>query len=138
MDSQDTWISNHQLEGNLIATVFIVEDEELLLELYTAILTRAGHNVIGVAINGAEAILKLQQLKTPPHIIIMDHRMPIMDGLTATLELKRLLPSCKILFISADYRIEARTCKAGADLFITKPVELEKLLTAVHQLVGHS
>lgn len=90
---------------------------------------------MGVAFNGAEAIEKICQCGVRPELIIMDHRMPVMDGLTATQELKRLCPSCKILFISADDTVRTRTFKAGADRFLTKPVSLEKLLTAVRQLV---
>ncbi len=121
-----------------IVTVFIVEDEEILHKLYKAILVQAGHRVVGVALNGIEAIAKLQRLKHPPHIIIVDHRMPVMDGLSVISELKRLLPSCKILFISADFTVKTRTSKAGADLFITKPFSMEKLLTAVGQLANQS
>ncbi len=115
-----------------MVSVFIVDDEELVHQIYKAILALAGHRVIGVAYNGFEAIEKLKQLKPPPHIVIMDHRMPQMDGISATSELKRVLPFCKILFISADCKM--RTSEAGADLFLTKPVSLEGLLDAVHQL----
>jgi CheY-like chemotaxis protein len=117
-----------------MVSVFIVDDEELIHRIYTSILSLAGHRVIGNAHNGVEAITKLKELKPPPYLIIMDHRMPLMDGLSATSKLKKFLPTSKILFISADYRMKTRTNDAGADMFLTKPVSLEELLAAVHQL----
>ena len=122
----------------MIATVFIVEDEALLHQVYEAILAQGGHQVVGVAFNGAEAIEKILQLDSEPNIIIMDHRMPVMDGLTATKELKRKLQRCLIVFISADETVKGASLEAGADLFIVKPVGLATLLNAVSALTPTS
>lgn len=89
---------------------------------------------MGVAFNGAMALEKVSQLEPKPSIIIMDHRMPVMDGLAATKELKRRFPSCLIIFISADETVRAATLKAGVDLFMIKPVGIAALLSAVRTL----
>jgi two-component system chemotaxis response regulator CheY len=102
--------------------------------VYGAILTQGGHEVVGVAFNGVEAIEKISQLKPLPSIIIMDHRMPVMDGLTATKELKQKLPRCQVVFISADETVKQASLKAGAKLFIVKPVGIATLLDAVQSL----
>ncbi len=90
---------------------------------------------MGVAFNGAEAIEKVHKLEPKPDIIIMDHRMPVMDGLTATKELKHKLHSCRIIFISADETVKEASLAAGAALFIVKPVGIAELLKAVNSLV---
>ena len=111
-----------------------MEDEELLHQIYQTILAQGGHRVVGVAFNGAEALEKVYKLEPKPNIIIMDHRMPVMDGLTATKELKRRLPNCLIIFISADETVKAATLEAGVDLFMVKPVGIAALLSAVRTL----
>ena len=111
-----------------------MEDEALLHQIYQTILAQGGHRVVGVAFNGAEALEKVSQLEPKPNIIIMDHRMPVMDGLTATKELKKRLPSCFIVFISADETVKASALEAGVDLFMVKPVGIAALLNAVGTL----
>ncbi len=70
-----------------------------------------------------------------PQLILMDIRMPELDGLTATRRIKSRQPEIKILILSLhDYREEART--AGADAFVSKGESPEQLLGAVTALVG--
>ncbi len=111
-----------------------MEDEALLHQIYGAILEQGGHKVVGVAFHGAEALEKIHKLESKPSIVIMDHRMPVMDGLTATKELKTALPKCLIIFISADETVKTTSLDAGADLFMVKPVGIAALLSAVASL----
>lgn len=62
-----------------------------------------------------------------PEIILMDYRMPVMDGIMATKELKRMDPSCRIIFLSADETAMEAALASGASAFKTKPVRIEEL-----------
>ena len=90
---------------------------------------------VGEAENGAEAIEKVRAW--PPALVIMDLTMPVMDGVSATLLLKRhrattLIP---VLAMSADVTppTPQQALAAGCDEFIAKPVRAEDLLSAIRR-----
>ena len=103
--------------------VLLVEDLVDARELYAQYLTYAGFSVV-TAINGHEAIRLAQLLR--PDIILMDIRLPGMDGLEATAELKRQpeLSRIPVVAITADLSREmaARCRAAGCASFISKPI----------------
>lgn len=103
--------------------VLLVEDLVDSRELYAQYLTYAGFSVV-TAINGHEAIRLAQLLR--PDIILMDIRLPGMDGLEATADLKRQpeLSHIPVVAITADPSKEmaARCQEAGCHSFISKPV----------------
>jgi len=110
--------------------VVIAEDEALPAELLKRMLIRLGHTVVGSAQNGQEALALARELK--PDIVLMDLRMPVMDGWTAAAELARdaLAP---IVVVSAldDRESLEQAVTAGASAFLTKPVreaDLERAL----------
>ena len=114
-----------------MATVLIVDDDSFLHKVLGRILTIGGHQVVGRADDGAEAIEVFAQLNPKPDIILMDHRMPVMNGTTATRELLHMDPSAKILFISADETVKPEAIKAGAIGFLTKPIRSKDLFAAI-------
>ncbi len=65
----------------------------------------------------------------------MDYRMPVMDGIMATKELKRIDSSCHIIFLSADESARDAAMKAGASIFKTKPVRIEELEEAIKKII---
>ena len=103
--------------------VLLVEDRVDSRELYAQYLTLAGFSVV-TAINGHEAISLAQLLK--PDVILMDIRLPGMDGLEATADLKGqpALSHIPVVAITADSSREmADRCRmAGCASFIAKPV----------------
>lgn len=121
-----------------MATIFIVEDEEDLHYIYEALLSVKGHVVIASAFDGDEAIEKYSQLTPKPDIIMMDHRMPKMDGISCTLELKRLCSECKIIFVSADETVRQKALEAGAEVFQVKPIRANELYMIITQLMSAS
>jgi CheY-like chemotaxis protein len=103
--------------------VLLVEDLLDSRELYAQYLTYAGFSVV-TAINGHEAIRLAQLLR--PDIVLMDIRLPGMDGLEATADLKRQpeLAHIPVVAITADSSREmAERCRAaGCAAFIAKPI----------------
>ena len=118
----------------MIAQIFLVDDEEFIIELYRDLLEAKGHTVIGVASDGDEAVRKYKDFGKKPVIVIMDQRMPVKDGVTATEEILRLNPEAKILFGSADLQIKGDAMKAGAKDFLLKPFRIEELLAAIEEI----
>jgi DNA-binding NarL/FixJ family response regulator len=93
--------------------------------------TQKNIDVCGEASNGQEAIEKAIQLK--PDLIIMDVTMPTMDGLTATKEIKKVLPLIPIIILSVHdgHEIIQAARVAGARGFVTKSAVAPTLLNAV-------
>ncbi|MHA1637680.1 MAG: response regulator [Candidatus Thorarchaeota archaeon] len=116
-----------------MVTVLIVDDDKFLHEVLEHILTLGGHIVIDHAYNGKEAIEKYVSLKSKPDIILMDHRMPIMDGASATRELKQLDQSVIVVFFSADDTVKDSAKDAGADGFLVKPINSTTLFEAIDE-----
>jgi adenylate cyclase len=112
--------------------ILIVDDEPLNVDYLEQELEYLGYETI-TATNGQQALQKVKN--DPPHLILLDVMMPVMDGLTVCRLLKeeeetRLIP---IVIMTALDRIEDRIAgiKAGADDFLTKPVDDRELLARI-------
>ena len=124
-------------EGVRRARVLIVDDHDLIRESTQLMLEgEPDLEVVGEAANGHHALELCRQLR--PDLVLMDVRMPEMDGLTATREIKKEMPAISVLMVSAyeseDYRREAAS--AGATDYILKDAERYQLLEAVHAALG--
>ena len=122
--------------GCTIATVFLVDDEKFIVDLYRDILEANGHTVVDIASDGEEAVRKYKDMREKPVVIIMDQRMPIKDGVSATQEILRMDPEAQIFFGSADLHIEKEALAAGAKGFLLKPFRIEELLAAIAEAEG--
>jgi len=89
-----------------------------------------------VASDGEEAVRKYRDMKDKPVIIIMDQRMPVKDGVSATQEILNMDPAATIFFGSADLHIEKEALAAGAKGFLLKPFRIEELLEAIEETVA--
>ena len=116
-----------------MASIFLVEDEFSLVRLYELVLTTFGHKIIAVANNGEEAVQKYKKLLHKPDIIIMDHRMPIKNGIDATEEILEINRDAKIIFASADKEAREKAEMMGVLSFKTKPFSNEKLLRNIEK-----
>ena len=124
-------------EGVRRARLLIVDDHDLIRESTQLMLEGEPElEVVGEAVNGPHALELCRQLR--PDLVLMDVRMPEMDGLTATREIKKEMPAISVLMVSAyeseDYRREAAS--AGATDYILKDAERYQLLEAVHAALG--
>lgn len=121
-----------------MARILLVDDEPYIQALYGDILERAGHDVVDTAYNGEEAVLKYEMLDPPPELVVMDHRMPIKNGLDATREIVAIDPKALVLFVSADQTVRDKVAAVGAVGFIEKPFNIVSLLETIERLVGEA
>ncbi len=113
--------------------VMIVDDDAFLHKVLDRILAIGGHRVVSHAANGEEAIEEFMKANPRPHIILMDHRMPVMNGIIATREIKRIDHDVKILFLSADDSVVDEAIDAGAIGFLTKPIRAADLFDSFEE-----
>jgi len=112
--------------------LLIVEDHHLMLEGIAALLREEPCiDVVGLAINGSEALEKAEQLK--PDVVLMDISMPLMDGLEATRQLRTTMPEVRVLMLTMHSEPEyvMRVMHAGAAGYVQKDVSADKLLSAI-------
>lgn len=121
---------------NPMATILLVDDDHMIHQAYRKLLPMVGHSIIASAFDGLDAITTYTNLNPKPDLVMMDQRMPRMDGITATQKLKQLDPECLILFLSADMAIKQEALAAGAADFKTKPIRLKDLLSTLNTLLG--
>lgn len=113
----------------------IVDDHELAREGLRDLLADAPDvEVVGEASNGREALLLCSRLR--PDLVLMDVRMPEMDGLSATQELKQRFPETSVLMMTMhenpDYLLEA--LRAGAAGYLLKDASQDEVLDAVRRI----
>lgn len=114
-----------------MATILLVDDDHMIHQTYSLLFSMRGHTLVGQAFNGVEALEIYPHLNPKPDIVLMDQRMPRMDGLTTTKELKRINPDCCIIFLSADETVKEEAMAAGAVDFISKPISFDALLAKI-------
>lgn len=112
--------------------VLVVDDQELVRAGFIMILnSQADIDVVGEADNGAEAVDAVRRLR--PDVVLMDIRMPIMDGLEATRILKASVLEVRVLILTTfdpdEYVYEA--LQSGASGFVLKDIRPHDLLAAV-------
>jgi len=117
----------------------LIADDHLALQegVRTIIERQPGWHVCGTAVTGREAVELARKLK--PDIVILDLRMPELNGLEATRRIKRLLPQTEILVFTAHDEDELirQVFAAGARSFILKSEPLARLVEAIQSLVQH-
>jgi signal transduction histidine kinase/CheY-like chemotaxis protein len=122
-------LDESRIEG---AFVLLVEDNPVSRRIVQRMLQKVGCKVM-VAGHGGEA-LELA-IKNKFDIILMDCQMPVMDGITATKELRKLKHKTPVIALTADAAEESRNrCfDAGMDAYLTKPVGKESLCRVIDQ-----
>ena len=110
--------------------ILLADDEAILRLDLREMLTDAGHEVIGEAANGEEAVKLARELK--PEFIIMDVKMPVMDGLTAAklIAAENIAPVLLLTAYSQQDIVE-KASEAGVIAYLVKPIREEQLFPAM-------
>ena len=116
-------------------TIFLVDDNYSLLLLYQKLFTLKGYEVIGMASDGIEAIEKFKKFKIKPDVIIVDYRMPIKNGIELTKEILNINKHSKVIFASADARIEKEALSIGVAAFKLKPFNFDNLIGKIETVL---
>ncbi|MEV3925726.1 response regulator transcription factor [Actinomadura coerulea] len=114
--------------------VLIADDQTLVRGGFRMILSRSGIEVVGEAADGLEAVTAARRLR--PDVVLMDIRMPGMDGLEATRRVLADDPACRVLILTTfDLdRYVYSALAAGASGFLLKDVTPEHLVASVQLL----
>ncbi len=120
------------------ARVLIVDDVAFMRMLLKDMMTKAGHEVVGEATNGKEAVEKYRDLK--PDLVFMDTIMSEMNGIEATKEIMRLNPNAKIIICSAmgQQMMVMEAMQAGAKDFVVKPFREDKVMETLSKVMNEN
>jgi two-component system, chemotaxis family, chemotaxis protein CheY len=120
-------------EARLSPSIAIVDDEKDLVDVYTRLFRLKKMTVCFVASNGAEAVDSYRQSRVKPDIVIMDNRMPLMNGLDAMKAIIAIDCRVKFIFLSADASVREQATDLGA-VFLKKPASLQELMRTIESL----
>ncbi|NLS45016.1 MAG: response regulator [Firmicutes bacterium] len=114
----------------------LVVDDAAFIRLRTRKLLEENGYEVEEAQNGEEAIRKYSE--TSPDLVLLDITMPVMDGITALKGIKQIDPKAKVIMCTAvgQQSLVIEAIKAGANDYLLKPLDPEKVLAAIKKLAG--
>jgi CheY-like chemotaxis protein len=112
-------------------TILVVDDDRAIREILADVLGLEGYPVV-TAVNGAEALAQVEH--APPRLILLDMRMPVMDGWAFARALRERGLELPIVVMTAAQNARAWSREVGADHFLAKPFELDDLIALVQRL----
>lgn len=114
--------------------VMVVDDTEHVREMLATMLELDGFEVVAKLDGGRAAIDTVAA--TAPNVIVMDYKMPHMDGITATTEIRKIVRDVPVILYTAylDDELEARAREAGAALCLGKVEGLEQLERRISEM----
>jgi two-component system chemotaxis response regulator CheY len=119
-----------------MARVLVVDDAAFMRKVLGDALAKGGHEVVGEAANGVEAVARYQELH--PDVTTLDITMPEKDGLEALREILAADPSARVVMCSAlgqEGKV-LESIKSGARDFVVKPFQPDRVLEAVGKALG--
>jgi two-component system chemotaxis response regulator CheY len=119
-----------------MARVLVVDDAAFMRKMVTDALSGGGHEIVGEAANGTEAVQRFQELR--PDVMTLDITMPEKDGLTALKEIIAVDPGAKVVMCSAlgqESKV-LESIKLGAKDFVVKPFQADRVLSAIDKALG--
>ncbi len=118
-------------------TILIVEDESVNQFFFEMALKKTKANLFFV--RDGYAAIEMVKENDEIDLILMDIRLPKMDGIEATLQIKKLLPELPIIIQTANAlpSVCESAMDSGCDEFITKPIKLETLLSLLKKYLSY-
>ena len=112
--------------------IMLVDDEEGFLSTTKNVLERKGINVT-TAISGSEALEKLTQENID--VVILDVKMPGMDGVSALKNIKSRHPSIEVIMLTGHGTVESALdgLRSGASDYLTKPIDIDELVAKAEE-----
>jgi two-component system chemotaxis response regulator CheY len=114
-----------------MARILVVDDAVFMRKMVKDALSAAGHEIVGEAANGLEAVARFQELK--PDLTTLDITMPEKDGLAALADIVGSDPSARVVMCSAlgqETKV-VQALKLGAKDFVVKPFQADRVIDAV-------
>jgi len=124
---KNLWSENKKMH------ILIVDDEQLQRDMLQGFLQKQGFDVVSAA-DGREALHLF--MDHPFDLVLLDHRMPDMNGDEVLAKIKAINPLVRAIMITAFGAVDTavRVMQLGADDFLEKPVDLEELLTKIRAM----
>jgi DNA-binding NarL/FixJ family response regulator len=120
------------LENGDVIKVIIADDHVLYRAgVKTALSSKKDMKVIAEADNGSHLLMLLKAIQ--PDVILLDIQMPIMDGIAALAEIKRLYPAIKVIMLTMmdDHSMITKLMELGANSYLTKTSDSEIIYEAI-------
>lgn len=116
--------------------VFVIDDTDHVRHMLVQMLELSGFDVVGQAASGEEAVRQLG--KTNPQVVVVDYKMPGMDGLSTTRAIKEARPDQAIILYTAylDETLQQEALDAGVSLCVGKVEGLATLERDIRRLAG--
>ena len=119
------------MSSNRGLNVLIAEDDFLVVEMIKGLLRELGHTVVGHAVNGREAVAMTKELA--PDVVLMDIKMPEMDGIEAAGHIERECPTPLVVVTAHESpALVKRASHAGVGAYLVKPPmasEIDRAIT---------
>lgn len=121
------------------AEIFVVEDDIDIRQTLADALEMEGYGVV-VAVDGRDAIERLEAASSMPSLILLDLMMPRMNGLEFCAAMRNVarLAEIPVVLVSADTRLKEKAAAVGAAGILTKPVSLDALYATVARVLAAS
>lgn len=115
--------------------MMLVDDEERFLTTTKKLLSKMGHDV-ETASSGPGALEKLRAHNI--HVVILDVKMPEMDGISTLKEIKRQFPLVEVIMLTGHATVESAVegLKSGASDYLMKPANIEEIIAKAQEAFG--
>ncbi|MDI9633772.1 MAG: response regulator [Methanolinea sp.] len=116
--------------------ILLVDDSQMTRFLLARIVREGGHEIVGEAADGIEAVRKVRE--TSPDLVILDLIMPHIKGIQTLEEIKKESPGTKVIMCTGDHQeyTVREAVKKGASGYIIKPFDKKVVLEEIETVLG--